>query len=475
MKIIDTLILPASSGGDILVFYPRIKNQWEVLTQAYPWHFIGFLILAMLIPKFYELSNIYWIGHISMNALAITEQYEFISVSIEIVNEMIPFGILALIAQNYHNRDKVIEILKAGLIIQVFFSLMVTGIVVFFTKDFVATIGTPVEIINLTTQYLLLKSIALPFEAVAYILLIAIKSLQKGKEALILVTVSVIVNMILDLFLISNTPLSMHLGVQGVAIGYIVSKILLMVMSVAYVMHLLDLDIASIVRTKWRDHVAPLFAIGGWTGLDSLVRNVGYMGLLLVLNVMGTNEFGGYGLAMGVMWTLLIPVLALGEGTNVIVGNYFGEKRYADLLNVVKTSMVLVIVIMLAIAAIGLLWWQPLSTFFNQNPDMVTYSVATFGWLIIPYIGFGISTIFRSIFYGTGQTRYIFYIACIINIGMLLPFIALIRMGIISASFSSVMMFYMISFLVDPFLAFIWARKVVAGFPLMKPGVKIPE
>jgi len=180
---------------------------------------------------------------------------------------------------------------------------------------------------------------------------------------------------------------------------------------------------------------------------------------------MGTNEFGGYGLAMWVMWTLLIPVLALGEGTNVIVGNYFGEKRYEDLLNVVRTSMVLGIAIMLAIAGIGVLWWQNLSTFFNPNPDMVTFSVATFWWLIIPYIGFGIGTIFRSIFYGTGQTRYIFYIACVINIGMLLPFIALIKMGIITASFSSVMMFYMISFLLDPVLAFICARKVVSEFP----------
>jgi len=418
----------------------------------------------MLIPKFYDLSNVYWIGRISTDALAITEQYEFIAVTIEIVNEMIPFGILALVAQNYHNREKVIEILKAGLLIQIVFSLIVTGIVVFFTKDFVGTIGTPAEIVNLTTGYLLLKSIALPFEAVAYILLIAIKSLQKGKEALILVTISVIVNMILDLFLISNTSVSLHLGIQGVAIGYVVSKVILMIISVAYVFHLLQLDITTILKTKWRDHVAPLFKIGGWTGLDSLVRNVGYMGLLLVLNVMGTNEFGGYGLAMWVMWTLLIPVLALGEGTSVVVGNYFGEKRYEDLLNVVKTSLVLVIVIMLTIAGIGVLWWQSLSTFFNPNPDMVTYSVATFWWLIIPYIGFGIGTIFRSIFYGTGQTRYIFYIACIINIGMILPFIALIRMGIITASFSSVMMFYMISFLLDPVLAFIWARKVVSEF-----------
>lgn len=439
-----------------------IEKHWRTITTAYPWHFIGFLFLAMLIPKVYELSNVYWIGQISFDALAITEQYEFIAVTIEIVNEAIPFGVLALIAQNYHNRGKVVSILKAGLILQILFSLIVTCIVVFFTNDFVTTIGTPAEIVALTKSYLILKSIALPFEAVAFILLIAIKSLQKGKEALILVTISVLINVILDLLLISNTNISLHLGIQGVAIGYVVSKVILMLISVGYTLHLLQLDWSKIVRTKWRNEVVPLFRIGGWTGLDSLVRNAGYIGLLLVLNSLGTNEFGGYGLAMWVMWTLLIPVLALGEGTSIVVGNYFGEKRFTDVFNVVKTSMVLVVGIMLLIAVIGIFFWDDFSLFFNPNPDMVAYSVETFWWLIIPYIGFGIGTILRSIFYGTGQTRYIFYIACAVNIGMIVPYVALVKIGIVPATFTSVMMFYMVSFLVDPVLAYIGVRRVIS-------------
>ena len=102
--------------------FTSLRNYWETLTRAYPWHFIIFLVLAMLIPKLYELSDIYWIGQISFDALAITEQYEFLAVIIEIVNEAIPFGVLALVAQNYHNREKVISILKAGLLLQIAFS-----------------------------------------------------------------------------------------------------------------------------------------------------------------------------------------------------------------------------------------------------------------------------------------------------------------------------------------------------------------
>jgi hypothetical protein len=36
------------------------------------------------------------------------------------------------------------------------------------------------------------------------------------------------------------------------------------------------------------------------------------------------------------------------------------------------------------------------------------------------------------------------------------------------------MMFYMISFLLDPILAFIWARKVVSKFPVKRPDINSP-
>src|SRR5665648_846991 len=79
------------------------KIDWKKLTDPYPWSFMGFMLLIFIVPKLYDLSNVYWIGRISYEALAITEQFEFVAVSIEIVNETIPFGVLALVAQNYRN------------------------------------------------------------------------------------------------------------------------------------------------------------------------------------------------------------------------------------------------------------------------------------------------------------------------------------------------------------------------------------
>jgi Na+-driven multidrug efflux pump len=450
---------------------PSLKERLASTFKPYQWTFIGFLILAAFIPKIYELTNTFWIGHISYEALAITEQYEFLGVTIEIVNEMIPFGILALVAQNFTNKEKIISILKSGIVLQIIFSSVLMSIVVFFTPQFVSSIGTPAEIVSLTSNYLLLKAIALPFESVAILLLIAIKSMRRGRDVLYLVLFSVVLNMVLDLFLISNTSLSLNMGVQGAAIGYIISKIALFIVTAAFATKILGVRIKSISLTNWSSTARSVFAIGGWTGLDSLVRNVGYILVPLnVLNVIGTNPYGGYGLAMTVMWTLIIPVLSITEGTNVVVGNYFGQRNHIDIKKVILTSLLLVSIVMAAIAIGGVFFWNGLSAFFNQNPVMVEYSTTTFWWLIIPYCLFALGMILKSVFYGTGKTKYIFYVSAFCNFGLIIPFWILSKLGYLVASFENVMGLFVIVFAVDLVITLFLVRNLLSKMRAKNSG-----
>lgn len=451
-----------------------VRFHLSRILQPYQWSFVGYLILAGLIPKFYELSNTFWIGHISYEALAITEQYEFLAVTLEIVNETIPFGVLALVAQNFRNKEKVISILKSGLIVQVLFSGILMSIVVLFTPQFVSTIGTPPEIVSFTSNYLILKSIALPFEAVATLLLIAIKSMRKGRDVLYLVLFSVILNIVLDLFLISNTNVSLNLGVEGVAIGYVISKVALFAITSVFAVRIMNINLRfpSFSFTNVKGMLRPLFSIGGWTGLDSLVRNIGYILVPLnVLNLIGANQFGGYGLAMTVMWTAIIPVLAITEGTNVVVGNYYGERKYDDLKKVVLTSLFLVSVAMGTILVGGALFWGNLSYFFNQNPAIVDYSVTSFWWLIIPYCFFALSMVLRSIFYGTGKTKYIFIISSVLNFALIFPFWTLSKLNLVNASFENVMALFVAVFTVDLIITYLLARRIIKAVILQSGSI----
>lgn len=80
---------------------------------------------------------------------------------------------------------------------------------------------------------------------------------------------------------------------------------------------------------------------------------------------------------------------------------------------------------------------------------------------MIPYGLFGVSTIIRSIFFGTGQTRYIFYLGCIANFLLIIPFVILVKMGFIAATFENVMIQFVIVFICDPVIGYIFARRLI--------------
>ena len=56
--------------------------NFKSILREYPWDFMGFLVLALLIPRIYSLINTIWIGHIDYSSLAIAEQYEFMGIII---------------------------------------------------------------------------------------------------------------------------------------------------------------------------------------------------------------------------------------------------------------------------------------------------------------------------------------------------------------------------------------------------------
>ena len=67
-------------------------------------------------------------------------------------------------------------------------------------------------------------------------------------------------------------------------------------------------------RLNLWENTKNIFPIGKWSGLESAVRNLGYiMGVVSVVNIIGgTNPdaIGGYNTAMWVMWAIiLIPIL----------------------------------------------------------------------------------------------------------------------------------------------------------------------
>jgi len=437
----------------------KLSKIWVELTE-YPHSFMFFIILSMMIPRLYRMTNVFWVGHIDYSSLAIAEQYEFMGIIIEIVNESIPYGILALVSQHYKDRDQIVRQLKTGVSIQFILSILLTGIIFFNINNFVDLIGTEQALVNQTVNYLRIRALALPFESLAMLLVLGLKSMDKPKIALLAVSGNVVLNIILDLVFVSNLSFSLQLGLQGVAWGFLISNALFFLLSITLTIRTLRFRYQELSLGSMGSETIHLFGIGGWTGIDSLVRNLFYFITLQILNYLGSNQYAGFQLFQMIMWTVLIPVIALSQGTSIRVGNYLEEKDAPKkILKVLVISSSLAFAFISLFGLVGLFSIDKIGYAFTNNPNVIEYSSTMFYWQIIPYILFAASMNIRSIFYGTGKTRNILIISLILNLGVILPFYLLMNSGILAKNYASVMLMFVFVDFIDFIVTIILARR----------------
>lgn len=416
--------------------------------SSYPKGFMLLILAAWGIPAVYTLANTFYIGRMEMEAIAISEQYENVAVVLEILLEMFPLAVLALVARNMADSSSVAKVVRSALVMQLAITLSFMMFILVGTNLFVDAVNTPEDIRDRTVEFLRVKALAIPFESIGLLFIISIKAMRRGWLAVGIAAIGVLVNFTLDSLMISDFSFSLRLGLIGSAWDYVVSKILVCLVAASAFYSVVKSKPEARLDRKERDEI---LGIGKYTGLESAVRNAGYiLGMLVVLNTLGTAEYGGYGIAMTIMWLVfLVPVLALGEATNVAIGNEYGRR---DLEKIRKIQVVSIVIMggYMGIAMIaGVFLWEGLSSFFNDSAEIVHFSTATFHYLAIPYFFFALGTALRSLFIGTGKTLYYLIPSAVVNLAIYVPLGVLVKSDIYSPSFEEVMGISFAVFAVD--------------------------
>ncbi len=431
--------------------------------HAYPWSFMGFLFLCMLVPKLYELSWLFWVGRISADALSIAEQQEFLAITIEVINEAAAVGVLSLVARQRGERGHVLGALWAGLCVGLIGSGILAAMLWLAPVFCIKAIGTPPAMVSATCSFLRLKAWGLPFDAAALVLLATLKALGRAKAALSIVVLGTLLNAGLDLWLISDTRFSLHLGITGSALSFVVTKMGVCVLAAALCRSVLQIRLSDVFRglkSAWPGFLSA----GGWAGMDSLIRNVGYAMLLTVLNALGAQAFAGYGLAMTVIWTGILPVLALTEGTNILVGTLYGLRRYREIDRTLAVSLFLVLGTMGVLILLGLSHWRDAAGFLNPHTEVVNASGQVFWALAFAYVLFALSQILKSLFVGTGQTVNLFLVSVLVNGLLVIPYVIGVRWSGKSPQFGATMQVFGAAMILDFVLTSALAWRVRRAF-----------
>ena len=358
--------------------------------------FISLLVLG-LVPTIYTTVRVFFLGQLPGEySFSIAGQLSWVNLLYEILSEAIVLPLFFFIGKVLTDKNEFANRMKTGLLVSVGAYTVLSFLIIVLAKPLLSLMATDKAIIEASATYIRIESVASIFSLAFSFIMVGMVTLGKEKYVYVLTAAKLVLCLLVDTFMDSTLPVSLNLGVNGIAFSNIIVNVIL----VATAIVLLSKEgIVLFKKAKlsfaW---MKDFLKVGGISGLESLVRNVAYM-LMIARMVNMVGEQGTYWVANNFIWGwLLLPVLQLGE---------LIKRETATDENVVKNNSLGYFIIT---AVICVLWcvtiplWKPFMTYvlnFSDVDKLFELVMVLLGF----YMLYAFQNVFDSTFYGLGKTN----------------------------------------------------------------------
>lgn len=365
------------------------------------------LIVFALAPTIYTTVRVFFLGQLPGEwSFSIAGQLSWVNLLYEILNEAIILPLFYFVGKVVDNKKAFSNRIRTGMLIAFGIYTALSVAVMIFAEPLLNLMATDTSIIPASACYIRIESVANIFLILAQFALIALVTVNKSKYLYILVGARLMLCLIMDTFLVSTLPISANLGINGIGYSNIIVNVILFAVSIVL---LAKEEIIVFAKGKLNFSWTKEFTkVGGISGIESLVRNVAYMVMIVrMVNVVG--EQGTYWVANNFIWGwLLLPVIQLGELIKQEVATDKDNIRRNTLGYFGITGVVA------ALWLVSIPLWKPFMTYvlgFTDVDKLFELVLILVGF----YVLYAVQNVFDSTFYGLGKTNYMLFESIVTN------------------------------------------------------------
>ena len=383
--------------------FNKIKTSFSRINYKL---FLALLVLG-LAPTVYTTARVFFLGQLPGEwSYSIAGQLSWVNLFYEILNEAIILPLFYFIGKVKDDKMAFANRVRSGMLISLGVYAILGAAVIIFAEPLLSLMATDTGIIDASATYIRIESVASIFGVLAQFALVALITVNKSRYIYVLTGARLVLSLTLDTFLVSTLPVSLNLGVNGIAVTNIIVNLLLLAVSLVLLLAE-KVNVFSLERLDF-SWAGEFIKIGGISGVESLVRNVAYMVMVArMVNVVG--EQGTYWVANNFIWGwLLLPVIQLAE--------LIKQETAADRENIRKNSLgyfgITAIISALWFASIPA--WKPFMTYvlgFDDVDKLFNLVLLLVGF----YVLYAVQNVFDATFYGIGKTQYMLFESVVTN------------------------------------------------------------
>ncbi|EQB86523.1 putative MATE family efflux protein [Clostridium punense] len=405
--------------------YVHKDNVRDVLLLALP--AVGEMILYMLVWVLDTVMVGQYGGELAVSTVGISCEIAY-TISNILIAQGLAVGITSIVARRYGAKeiDTAEEYATIGFSLGAFISVVATFCIFLFAEDLLTLAGAKPEVISYGVLYIHIVCIGLSFNMMTSMFAAIHRAYGNTKTPLIISSVVVLVNLVLDGVLIFGLFGAPELGIKGAAIATAIAHISGFLYAAIYTykkslikIKLKYLKFFSFTRLK------SLITLSIPASMQEAAYGISKLGTTFMIMYLGTTAFAANQITLTLESISFMPGWGFAVAATTLVGNKIGEKNFEKAKEYAYTSTILGIGVMLVFSLIFLSIPTELIKLFiaSSETEVITLGAACLMIAAFEQPTMAVSMIMGGALKGFGDTRTPFVVAFITSWFIRLPLV----------------------------------------------------
>ncbi|MBQ1976679.1 MAG: MATE family efflux transporter [Clostridia bacterium] len=300
------------------------------------------------------------------------------------------------------NKESVRQIVHTAMLTSVIAGMIVLLIGFFGCRTFLSWMGTPDNVIALSTTYMKIYFLGMPACMVYNFGASVLRSIGDTKRPLIFLVIAGIVNVLLNLL----TVIGLRLGVAGVAIATAASQVVSAALVVRSLMK--RQDACRLVLRDLRiypDKLMTIVRVGLPAGLQGAVFSISNVLIQSSINSFGSVAMEGNTAAGNLEGFIYNVMNAFYHTSLTFTGQNVGARKPERIPRIALTCIALSMAISLTLSGLMYLFREPLLAIYRPDaPEAVAYGSLRMSIIVLTYFLCGIMEVFTGSLRGMGAS-----------------------------------------------------------------------
>ncbi len=265
--------------------------------------------------------------------------------------------------------DKLHDTVHTSILISVISGILLAVIGITFADGALKLMGSPDEVIGLSTLYLRIYFIGMPATLIYNFGSSLLRAKGDTKRPLYIITLSGAINFILNLFFVVVCGMS----VDGVAIATVASQVVSAILIVMCLMSDHDSMHLNLKELKiHKDVFIELVRIGLPAGIQGMVFSFSNIIIQSSVNSFGKNTMAGYAAANNIQGFLYVAGNAFYQANMTFTSQNLGANQWDRIKRSLKLNVLFEVVICVALGVIAYTFGKPLLSIYTSDPAVIS-------------------------------------------------------------------------------------------------------